>query len=88
MPLLMRWPAVIQAGTRINQMVQNIDYAPTFLDIAGVVVPEEVQGRSLLPLLQGQSPPAWRQEILLPLLHGYSIQTCRGSKVCEQIGTR
>ncbi|MDG1991460.1 MAG: DUF4976 domain-containing protein, partial [Pirellulales bacterium] len=63
MPLLMRWPAVIQAGTRINQMVQNIDYAPTFLDVAGVVVPKEVQGRSLVPLLRGQSPPGWRQEI-------------------------
>ena len=63
MPLLMRWPAVIKPGTRINQMVQNIDYAPTFLDVAGVAVPDEVQGRSLVPLLRGQSPPAWRREI-------------------------
>jgi N-acetylglucosamine-6-sulfatase len=63
MPLLMRWPAVIQAGTRINQMVQNIDYAPTFLDVAGVAVPDEVQGHSLVPLLQGHKRTDWRQEI-------------------------
>ena len=63
MPLLMRWPAVIKPGARIEQMVQNIDYAPTFLDVAGVAVPNEVQGCSLVPLLQGQSPRSWRREI-------------------------
>lgn len=50
-PLLMRYPAVIPSGTKANQMVQNIDYAPTFLDMAGVEVPDEIQGRSLVPVL-------------------------------------
>ena len=63
MPLLMRWPAVIKPGTRISQMVQNIDYAPTLLDVAGLAIPGDVQGRSLLPLLRDQASLAWRKNI-------------------------
>lgn len=63
MPLLMRWPGKIKPGTKIDAMVQNIDYAPTFLDMAGVAVPDEVQGRSLLPLLGGETPGDWRKSI-------------------------
>ena len=49
-PLLVRWPGVIPAGSKNNNMVQNIDFAPTFLDAAGVKVPEWMQGISLKPL--------------------------------------
>lgn len=46
-PLLMRYPKEIEAGTKISELVQNIDYAPTFLDLAGIQIPEEIQGKSL-----------------------------------------
>lgn len=63
MPFLVRWPGVIKTGSRSRTMIQNIDYAPTFLDIAGVEIPETVQGRSLLPVLKasGAEPEDWRK---------------------------
>lgn len=62
MPLLMRWPAGIEPGTRVEPLVQNIDYAPTFLDLAGVPVPTEMQGRSVRPLLDGGAE-GWREAV-------------------------
>ncbi len=44
-------------------MVQNLDYAETFLDIAGAEIPADMQGRSLVPLLQGEQPADWRNAI-------------------------
>ncbi len=63
MPLLIRWPGHIEKGTEIEAMVQNIDFAPTFLDAVGLEIPEEMQGRSFAPLLSGESPPDWRESI-------------------------
>jgi arylsulfatase A-like enzyme len=63
MPLLMRWQGKIPPGTRISGMVQNIDYAPTLLDIAGLKIPGEMQGNSFLPLLDGSTPANWRKSI-------------------------
>lgn len=63
MPLLMRWPGHIDAGSMIEPMVQNIDFAPTFLDVVGIDVPEEMQGRSFKPLLKGERPDDWRQSM-------------------------
>lgn len=60
-PLLIRWPAKIKAGSRTSAMVQNIDYAPTFLDMAGVKVPDWMQGISLQPLLTGKQKSLSRQ---------------------------
>ena len=51
-PLLMRMPGGAK-GT-VGELVQNIDYAPTFLEVAGVEVPQDIQGESLLPLLKGE----------------------------------
>ena len=62
MPLIMSWPAGIKAGTRVTELVQNIDYAPTFLEAAGIEPPEEMQGDSLLPLLE-QKNPDWRDTV-------------------------
>ena len=62
MPLIMRWPGVIKPKTRVPQLVQNIDYGPTFLQAAGLPVPEVMQGASLLPLLQGNTD-TWRSAI-------------------------
>lgn len=60
-PLVMRLPG----GTHgdIEQMVQNIDYAPTFLELAGVEIPDDIQGESLLPLLRGEEPADWRRSL-------------------------
>ncbi len=52
-PLLIKWPNVIAAGTTEDEMVQNLDFAQTFLEAAGVVAPNDMQGESLMPLLKG-----------------------------------
>ena len=58
-PMLVRYPKWIKAGTSIAQLTLNVDMAPTLLDIAGLQAPTNMQGESLLPLLKGQSPK-WR----------------------------
>jgi len=60
-PLVIRWPGVAQPGTRSSALVSILDFPETFLDAAGVAVPEDMQGRSLRPLLAGQTPADWRQ---------------------------
>jgi arylsulfatase A-like enzyme len=69
MPLLVRWPAVVRAGSRAEAMTLNVDFAPTFLEAAGVAVPETMQGRSLLPLLRGDVPRDWRTAIYYRYYH-------------------
>jgi N-acetylglucosamine-6-sulfatase len=63
MPLIVRWPGVTRPGTRVTAMVQNIDHAPTLAEIAGVTAPAGLHGRSLVPLLRGETPPDWRRSI-------------------------
>ncbi len=53
-PLLIRWPNKIQPGTTNKEMVQNLDFAQTFLEAAGITAPNDMQGESLMPLLTGQ----------------------------------
>lgn len=62
-PLMMRLPDSFKAHGDIEQMVQNIDFAPTFLDLAGVKPPAEMQGVSLVPLLKGLKPKKWRDAL-------------------------
>jgi N-acetylglucosamine-6-sulfatase len=62
-PLLMRLPGLIKPGTTIDAPALNVDIAPTILDLAGVAIPEDVQGRSLVPLLRGDSSN-WRTSFL------------------------
>jgi len=65
MPFLVRWPGKIKPGPRSQALIQNIDYGPTFLDIAGADIPEAMQGRSLKPLFEngGGRTPDWRDAI-------------------------
>ena len=65
MPFLIRWPGVIQPGVDAKALIQNIDYGPTFLEIAGAEIPGEMQGRSMVPMLQAQGQPSasWRDAI-------------------------
>ena len=62
-PLIIRYPRKISAGSRCDALVQNIDYAPTLLDVVGVEVPEVMEGRSLLPLFSGERPTDWRTSL-------------------------
>lgn len=62
-PLIMRLPKEFDRKGDITEMVQNIDYAPTFLELAGVKVPDDIQGVSLLPLLKGEKPAGWRRSL-------------------------
>ena len=63
MPLIVKWPGVTEPGAREERMVQNLDYAETFLEMAGARVPDDMQGKSLVPLLKGGSPADWRKSI-------------------------
>ena len=54
-PLLVRWPNVITPNTTNTQMVQNLDFAQTFLDAAGITAPDDMQGESLVPLFKGDT---------------------------------
>jgi arylsulfatase A-like enzyme len=60
-PLMVRWPGVIKPGTVNKDLVSNLDFAETFLEAAGLAIPDSMQGRSLLPLLKGQTPADWRK---------------------------
>ncbi len=61
-PLMMRYPNHIVAGSKCSALVQNIDYAPTFLDLANVKIPEDIQGVSLTPLWEEKNPK-WRNAL-------------------------
>ncbi len=60
-PLLVRWPGVTAPGSVNKDMVSNLDFGETFLDVAGAPVPPEMQGHSLVPVLRGQTPADWRK---------------------------
>jgi N-acetylglucosamine-6-sulfatase len=65
MPFLIRWKGQIKPGSRSKALIQNIDYAPTFMELAGLDVPKDMQGRSLVPLLKrsGAAPANWRKSL-------------------------
>jgi len=69
MPFLIRWPTVIKAGTKGDAIALNVDFAPTFLEAAGLPVPSDVQGRSLLPVLRGRTPADWRTSMYYRYYH-------------------
>jgi N-acetylglucosamine-6-sulfatase len=62
-PLLMRYPKLVKAGTAVQQMALNIDLAPTLLDLAGQSKPPQMQGQSWRPLLKGDASN-WRKSFL------------------------
>ena len=62
-PLIMRLPKGFDRRGDITEMVQNIDYAPTFLELAGAEIPSDIQGVSLVPLLKGEHPKDWRKAL-------------------------
>jgi arylsulfatase A-like enzyme len=85
MPLIVKWPGVTKPGSVNTDLVQNLDYAETFLDIAGTKIPADMQGMSLVPLLKG-AKTQWRDALYYhyfeyPSVHmvarHYGIRTAR-----------
>lgn len=62
-PLVVKWPGQIKPGSVNEDLVQNIDFAETFLDLAGVEAPADMQGESLVPLFEGKTPADWRESL-------------------------
>lgn len=69
MPFLVRWPARIRPGSVPGALAINADFAPTFMDLAGLRLPAEMQGRSLAPLLRGETPGDWRTSFYYRYYH-------------------
>ncbi|MBM4086069.1 MAG: DUF4976 domain-containing protein, partial [Planctomycetes bacterium] len=82
MPFLVRWPGRIQPGSVSKGMILNVDFAPTLLDAAGLSVPGDMQGRSFLPLLRGETPADWRTAMY------YRYYDPRGHHVAPHYGVR
>lgn len=83
MPLIVKWPGVTESGSINNNLVQNLDYAETFLEAAGVEIPNDMQGVSLVPLLKGEEPEQWRDSIYY---HYYEFPSVH--MVAKQFGIR
>jgi arylsulfatase A-like enzyme len=62
-PWLIRYPGLIKPGSVSDSWVVNIDNAPTILDMAGIKIPDDMQGRSLLPVFRGKTPADWRHSM-------------------------
>lgn len=63
MPFVIRWPGVVKPGTRFEPFIQNIDYAPTFMEMAGAKPPKGLHGKSIVPILRGKTPAGWRKSV-------------------------
>jgi N-acetylglucosamine-6-sulfatase len=86
MPFIARWPGTVKPGTVSKALIQNIDYAPTFLEIAGAPIPPTVQGRSLVPVLKaagGKTPDDWRDA----LYYFYSGENCHHVAAHDGVST-
>jgi arylsulfatase A-like enzyme len=86
MPFLVRFPGEIRAGSVNNDLVQNLDFAPTFLDFAGIKKPADMQGKSIRRLFAGKTPKSWRTSVYYhyheyPAVHSvkrhYGVRTQR-----------
>ncbi|MBK8977376.1 MAG: sulfatase [Planctomycetes bacterium] len=79
-PLLMRWPGHLAPGTTIDALVQNIDFAPTFVDLAGLPVQDAMHGTSLVPLFDGVAPVWWRTSIWYRYYDGIPVHAVPGHR--------
>lgn len=81
-PLIVKWPGVVKPKTVTNQMVMNLDYAETLLDMVGVKVPTDMQGKSFVPVLKQQQKGAFHDAVYY---HYYETTT---HHVAKHIGVR
>jgi arylsulfatase A-like enzyme len=70
-PLVVRWPGVTKPGSVEERIVSNVDFAQTFLEAAGAPAPDEMQGRSFVPLLRGEAPDDWRSSFYYHYYEGF-----------------
>lgn len=84
MPLIAHWPEGIKAGSVNKQLVQNLDLAPTILDLADAEIPDYMQGQSLVPLMHGENPEDWRDAVYYQYYEGPP----RVHKVAKHYGVR
>ncbi len=83
-PLVIRWPGVVEPGSSSRDLVSNLDYAATFLEMAGVRIPPRMQGHSLVPILKGEAPTDWRRSFYY---HYYESQLAHGVPAHEGVRT-
>ncbi len=69
MPFIVRWPGVTKSGSTTAALAINADFAPTFLSAAGLEVPGDMQGVSLLPVMRGEKPANWRHSLYYRYYH-------------------
>lgn len=84
MPFILRYPDKVAPGSVSQSMALNLDFAPTFLDLAGLPIPEEMQGRSMRPLLEGETPADWRKD----MYYRYWMHRGGGHNVFAHYGLR
>lgn len=72
-PMLAWGPGMVKSGLKVTELVQNIDIAPTVLDLAGLVPPEYMPGRSMAPLFQGEMVSDWRDKIFYEYYWEYAF---------------
>ena len=82
-PLLIRWPRHVKPNTATNALVQNIDFAPTILDVAGVEIPKWMQGLSLVPILDGK-----KNSLERPYLYYHYYEYSTDHTVIPHLGIR
>jgi len=63
MPFVIRYPRSVEPGQRIEEMMLNVDFGPSLLNMAGVSIPQEMQGESFVPLINGEGTEEWRDAI-------------------------
>lgn len=80
-PMMVRYPGQVKPGSTSEEMVLNLDMAPTLLEIAGLPVPGDMQGKSILALAEGRADPSWRKDWLYEYYEypGFeNVRPCRG----------
>ena len=92
-PLIVRWPGSIEAGAKCEAMVELVDLMPTLVEVGGADVPADLDGRSVVPLLRGEHPRDWREEVFAEYLGSQNgdmpLQILRSEKyklVCGAAG--
>ncbi|WDI42636.1 sulfatase family protein [Bremerella sp. P1] len=87
-PMAIRWPKVIKPGLVLDQFISFEDFAPTFLEVAGVSVPSDMTGKSLVPLLKGNEVNDWRDAIFLERERHANVRAEDESYPCRAIRTK
>ncbi len=83
-PLIVRWPGKVKPGTENSDIVSPLDFAETFLDVAGIDVPGDMQGKSLVPVFQGNTPSDWRESHYYEYFEGGGHGVSKHYAVCTK----